>query len=77
MEHSGLSDRDSMDILLKLYPKAEAGERAMILFRSVGKAFEVSSAPEGDFSNIDVLKKLARTADFSYVLGMNLTRITV
>ena len=60
---------DKIDMLVKVYP-----EYLLFDFRSIGKPFDVSSEVcKG--SNLDVLRKISYSADFSYVMGMNLTRI--
>ena len=60
---------DKVDMLVKIYP-----EYLLFDFRSIGKPFDVSQEVcKG--SNLDVLKKISYSSDFSYVMGMNLTRI--
>ena len=62
-------DTDKIDMLVKVYP-----DYLLLDFRSIGKPFDVSSEVSKG-SNLDVLRKLSYSADFSYVMGMNLTRI--
>ena len=60
---------DKIDMLVKIYP-----DYLLFDFRNIGKPLDVSQEVcKG--SNIDVLKKISYSADFSYVMGMNLTRI--
>ena len=60
---------DKIDMLMKIYP-----EYLLFDFRNIGKPFDVSQEVcKG--SNVDVLRKISYSADFSYVMGMNLTRI--
>ncbi len=61
---------DHLDILLKIH-----GKNVMVYFRSIGEPFHPAAAPDGKFSNLDVLRKLAKSVDFSYVMGMNQTRV--
>lgn len=60
---------DQIDMLVKVYP-----DHLLFDFRSIGKPFDVSSNVSRG-SNLDVLRKVSYSADFSYVMGMNLTRI--
>ena len=60
---------DKVDMLVKLYP-----DFLLFDFRSIGKPFDVSQEVVKG-SNLDVLQKVSYSADFSYVMGMNLTRI--
>ena len=62
-------DTDKIDMLVKVYP-----DYLLLDFRSIGKPFDISSEVSKG-SNLDVLRKLSYSADFSYVMGMNLTRI--
>ena len=60
---------DKIDMLVKIYP-----EYLLFDFRNIGKPLDVSQEVcKG--SNLDVIRKLSYSADFSYVMGMNLTRI--
>ena len=60
---------DKIDMLVKIYP-----EYLMFDFRNIGKPLDVSKEVcKG--SNLDILKKVSYSADFSYLMGMNLTRI--
>lgn len=70
MDNSPLRKDDHADILLRIH-----GNEALIYFRSIGQPFEPTSAPEGTFSNLDVLRKVAKDVDFSYVMGLNQTRV--
>ncbi|MBR2282075.1 MAG: hypothetical protein IJ863_05585, partial [Spirochaetales bacterium] len=70
MEHSSLDKDDHIDVLLKIMD-----DQILIYFRSIGQPFNTASAPVGEFSNIDVLTKVASSIDFSYVMGLNQTRV--
>ncbi len=70
MDHSPLKKDDHADILLRIQ-----GKEALIYFRSIGQPFEPTSAPVEAFSNLDVLRKVAKEVDFSYVMGLNQTRV--
>ena len=60
---------DKIDMLVKIYP-----EYLLFDFRNIGKPLDVSQEVcKG--SNLDILKKVSYSADFSYLMGMNLTRI--
>jgi hypothetical protein len=63
---------DEIDILVKLYP-----DMAVMDIRSIGKPFDVMSLDEERFSNIDVLRKISSSIEYSYVTGMNQTRIKI
>lgn len=68
-DNVSIKKADQIDMLVKIYP-----DHLLFDFRSVGKPFDVASEVSRG-SNLDVLKKLSYSADFSYVMGMNLTRI--
>ena len=73
-----ISHRDSLkyneiDILTQIYP-----DHAVISFRSLGKPLDLMNAASAEeYSNLYVLKKLASSVEYDYVLGMNQSRVTV
>ena len=68
-EQSYHSRIDYLDILLKIYP-----EYILLDTRSIGKPFDTAAVPE-KYSNMDVLRKISASFEYSYILGMNQTRI--
>jgi hypothetical protein len=72
LEKSRVADHSVFDILVKVFP-----QQIVMDVRSVGKPFDPLSDPDETFSNIAVLKKIASSVDFGYVLGMNSTRIKI
>ncbi|MBQ7159977.1 MAG: hypothetical protein IJS09_11240 [Treponema sp.] len=66
---SNATQINDMDILLKIYP-----ENIMIDFRSIGKPFDTSTATE-EYSNVAILRKIVSDIKYTYVLGMNQTRL--
>ena len=69
---SKVSEHDMLDLLVKVFP-----EQVVMDVRSIGKPFDPLSEPKEEFSNIEVLKKIASSIDFGYVVGMNSTRIKI
>ena len=74
-----IDNRDSLkyneiDIITEIYP-----DQAMINFRSLGKPLDLlhAATAEEEASNLSVLKKLASSVDYDYVLGMNQSRVTI
>lgn len=63
---------DELDILVKIYPT-----EVLMDFRTMGKPFDISSAPTEEFSNADTLKKIASSVDYVYNIGLNQTRIRI
>lgn len=61
---------DECDVLLKIFP-----DEVLLDVRSVGKPHDPSTAPADDYSNVDVLRKVASSIEYNYVMGMNQTRI--
>ncbi|MBR5336673.1 MAG: hypothetical protein IK152_01685 [Lachnospiraceae bacterium] len=57
---------------IKIFPK-----EIVMDVRSLGKPFDVTTAEDEAFSNVDVLRKIATSIDYGYVLGMNQTRIKI
>lgn len=64
---------DYMDILVRLYT-----DKVEIDFRSLGNSFNPLVATEGDVAeNIRLLQGIASKLEYSYIMGMNCTRITI
>lgn len=53
------------------------GKEITINFCSVGAPFNSASFKEDGFTSYDMLKKISKSISYDYVLGMNITRITV
>ena len=72
LENSQDTKVQSIDIILKIF-----SDYVLMDFRSIGKAYDLSSIPEGknDFSSMGVLRKAASSVEYNYTLGMNQTRI--
>lgn len=65
--------KDYMDILVRLY-----ADKVEIDFRSLGNSFNPLVATEGDVAeNIRLLQGIASKLEYSYIMGMNCTRITI
>ena len=71
MEHETAKDRENVDMLVKIFP-----EEILMDIRSIGKAFDLMSAPAEEYSNVDVLRRIA-SVEYNYVMGMNQTRIRI
>ena len=73
-----ISKRESLkyneiDIITEIHP-----DRAIINFRSLGKPLDLMHAASTEaYSNVNVLKKLASSVEYDYVLGMNQSKVTV
>jgi len=64
---------DYMDVLARLY-----ADKIEIDFRSLGDSFDPLVAAEGDAAeNIRLLHGIASKLEYSYIMGMNCTRITI
>lgn len=63
---------DELDILVKIYPK-----EILMDFRSMGKPFDIATASQKGFSNAFMLKKIASSEEYGYIIGMNQTRIHI
>ncbi|MBO6001462.1 MAG: hypothetical protein J6P81_06730, partial [Spirochaetales bacterium] len=63
---------DELDILVKIYP-----EEVLMDFRSMGKPFDISTASTRNCSNAFMLKKIASSVEYVYIVGMNQTRIRI
>jgi Na+-driven multidrug efflux pump len=63
---------DKIDILVKLFP-----DNAVMDIRCIGTPFDVMSLEDESFSNIDVLRKISSSIEYSYVTGMNQTRVKI
>ncbi len=63
---------DEVDILAKIKT-----DHIMMDIRSMGTPLDPTTAPASDYSNVEVLKKVAEKLEYTYVLGMNQTRIRV
>lgn len=72
MTRKDQTEVDELDILVKIYPT-----EIMMDFRTMGKPFDISTAPEEAFSNADTLKKIASSVDYVYNIGFNQTRIRI
>ena len=68
-EQSDYSRIDYLDILLKIYP-----EYILLDTRSIGKPFDTAAVPE-EYSSQAVLRKRSTSLEYSYILGLNQTRI--
>lgn len=72
MEMKNQTSLDELDILVKIYP----GE-VLMDFRSMGKPFDISTASTRNYSNAFMLKKIAGSVEYVYIVGMNQTRIRI
>ena len=63
-----------MDVLIR-----RADEKAIMLFRSLGKAFNpvLAAGEDGEEYNIAILSKLPDSVDYEYTIGMNTIRLTL
>ena len=61
-----------MDVLIR-----RADEKAIMLFRSLGKAFNpvLAAGEDGEEYNIAILSKLPDSVDYEYTIGMNTVRL--
>ena len=66
------TELDQLDILVKIYPK-----EILMDFRSMGKPFDIATAHQQGFSNALMLKKIASSEEYSYLIGLNQTRIHI
>ena len=72
MDRKDKSLLDEIDLLVKIYE-----DNVTMDIRSVGKPFDITSSPAEEYSNIDVIRKIALSIDYAYVTGMNQTRIKI
>lgn len=72
IEHKEKRKLDEIDLLLKVY-----SDRIVMDVRSIGKPFDITACDAEEFSNVDVIRKVASSIDYGYVTGMNQTRITI
>ncbi|MCR4923753.1 MAG: hypothetical protein K5931_07060 [Lachnospiraceae bacterium] len=63
---------EQVDLLLKV-----CQDEVLIDIRCIGEPIDPTSAAGEAYSNVDVLKKVSKKLDYSYVLGMNQARITI
>ncbi len=63
---------EQIDLLVKILKDA-----VIIDIRCIGEPIDPTSAPSVSYTNVDVLRKVATKLDYTYVLGMNQTRITI
>ena len=63
---------DSIDMLVKIYK-----DDIILDLRSIGKPFDPSAYAKEQGSPLDTLMKIASSVDFSYIMGMNQTRIVL
>ena len=63
---------DEVDILAKI-----RADHIMMDIRSIGTPLDPTTAPASEYSNVEVLKKVAQKLEYTYVVGMNQTRIMV
>ena len=63
---------DEVDILAKIRE-----DNIMMDIRSIGTPLDPTTAPVSEYSNVEVLKKVAQKLEYTYVVGMNQTRIMV
>ncbi|MCR4922395.1 MAG: hypothetical protein K5931_00075 [Lachnospiraceae bacterium] len=63
---------EQIDLLVKILKDA-----VIIDIRCIGEPIDPTSAPSEQYTNVDVLKRIATKLDYTYVLGMNQTRITI
>ncbi len=66
------TELDQLDILVKIYPR-----EILMDFRSMGKPFDIATAHQQGFSNALMLKKIASSEEYSYLIGLNQTRIHI
>ena len=63
---------ETMDVLIR-----QTEEKAIMLFRSLGKAFNpVVTGEKDEEFNVALLNKLPDSADYEYTIGMNTIRLT-
>ena len=72
IEHKEKRRLDEIDLLLKVYK-----DRIVMDVRSIGKHFDITACDAEQFSNVDVIRKVASSIEYGYVTGMNQTRITI
>ncbi|WP_026518706.1 MATE family efflux transporter [Butyrivibrio sp. MC2021] len=72
IEHKEKRKLDEIDLLLKVY-----SDRIVMDVRSIGKPFDITACDAEQFSNVDVIRKVASSIEYGYVTGMNQTRITI
>ena len=72
IEHKEKRRLDEIDLLLKVYK-----DRIVMDVRSIGKPFDITACDAEQFSNVDVIRKVASSIEYGYVTGMNQTRITI
>jgi len=63
---------EEIDIMVKI-----KSEEILMDIRSIGEPIDPTTATGDNYSNVDVLKKVATKLDYNYVVGMNHTRITI
>ena len=63
---------EELDILVKIYP-----DEILLDFRSMGKPFNIATAHQQGFSNAFMLRKIASSEEYGYIVGMNQTRIHI
>ena len=63
---------DEVDILAKIRE-----DNIMMDIRSIGMPLDPTTAPVSEYSNVEVLRKVAQKLEYTYVVGMNQTRIMV
>ena len=66
------AELEKIDLLVKILD-----DDVVMDVRTVGRPFDITSSPAEDFSNIDLLRKISRSIDYSYITGMNQTRIRI
>ncbi|MCR5747942.1 MAG: hypothetical protein K6G03_09565 [Lachnospiraceae bacterium] len=63
---------EQVDLLVKIRQ-----DSVVMDIRCIGEPIDPTSAAGEAYSNVDVLRKVSKKLDYSYVLGMNQTRITI
>ena len=63
---------DSIDMLVKIYK-----DDIILDLRSIGKPFDPSAYAKEQGSPLDTLMRIASSVEFSYIMGMNQTRIVL
>lgn len=72
MTMKDLTYLDELDILVKIFPK-----EILMDFRSIGRPFNIATAHQSGFSNALMLKRIASSEEYAYIVGMNQTRIHI
>ena len=72
MSMKAQTEVDMLDLLVKIDP-----DEILMDFRTMGKPFDLSSAPAEPFSSADTLKKIASSVEYVYNIGLNQTRIRI